>query len=125
MNSSTLRIRGTDQRNNSDQKRIIKGHWSDWAILVACYVGGSKGLRSGGEGGGWHLERFLWGGMADMPCLESSANTISVEGGLRPKGIGSHGLLIASFTALSTTSSACIHPQPKENVKLIEKFHAW
>lgn len=42
-----------------------------------------------------------------MPCFESSVSTESVEGGLRPMGRGSHGLLIASFTALSITSSAC------------------
>lgn len=51
------------------------------------------------------LEPFLQG----MPCLESSDITLSIEGGLRPKGNGSHGLLIASFTTLSTTSSACKH----------------
>jgi hypothetical protein len=44
-----------------------------------------------------------------MHCLESSSNTLSIEGGLRPIGKGSHGLFIASFTALSTTSSACIN----------------
>lgn len=54
-------------------------------------------------------ERLLPRGMPEMPCLESSANTLSMEGGLSPKGNGSHGLLIASFTTLSTTSSACMH----------------
>lgn len=52
------------------------------------------------------LEPLIWG-MLQMPCLVSSASTPSVEGGLRPRGRGSHGLLIASFTILSTTSSAC------------------
>lgn len=41
-----------------------------------------------------------------MPCLESSARTLSVEGGLRPMGNGSQGLLITSFTTLLITSSA-------------------
>lgn len=40
-----------------------------------------------------------------MPCLESSEMTLSVDGGLRPKGKGNHGLFIASFTTLSMTSS--------------------
>lgn len=53
-----------------------------------------------------------------MPCLDSSSSTPSVEGGLRPKGSGSHGLLIASFTTLSTTSSACKRQIAKEI-----KFH--
>lgn len=55
------------------------------------------------------LEPLIWGGTLQIPCLESSANTLSVDGGLRPKGKGSHGLLIASFTTLSITSSACIN----------------
>lgn len=45
--------------------------------------------------------------MVEMPCFESSVSTESAEGGLRPMGRGSHGLLIASFTTLSITSSAC------------------
>lgn len=66
--------------------------------------GGVIGTRQQGFGAEEPLR-----GMLDMPCLESSANTLSVEGALSPKGNGSHGLLIASFTTLSTTSSACMH----------------
>jgi len=68
--------------------------------------GGVNGTRQQGFGA---EEPLLPRGMLDMPCLESSANTLSVEGALSPKGNGSHGLLIASFTTLSTTSSACMH----------------
>jgi len=60
-------------------------------------------------------EPLLPRGMLDMPCLESSANTLSVQGALSPKGNGSHGLLIASFTTLSTTSSACMHACMEEH----------
>lgn len=48
-----------------------------------------------------------------MPCLESSVSTLSVDGGLRPNGRGNHGLVIASFTTLSITSSACIRTRSK------------
>ena len=44
-----------------------------------------------------------------MPCLESSDSTLSVEGGFSPKGNGNHGLLIASLTTLSISSSAYIN----------------
>lgn len=56
-----------------------------------------------------------------MPCLESSSNTLSIEGGLRPIGKGSHGLFIASFTALSTTSSACINEYNTFQILLEQK----
>lgn len=49
---------------------------------------------------------LLRGGTVEMPCLVSSFRTLSVEGGFSPKGRGSHGLLIASFTTLSISSSA-------------------
>lgn len=52
-------------------------------------------------------EPLIGGGTVEMPCLESSLRTLSVEGGFSPKGSGSHGLFIASFTTLSITSSAC------------------
>lgn len=55
------------------------------------------------------LEPLMWEGTVEMPCLESSDSTLSVEGGFNPKGNGNHGLLIASFTTLSISSSACIN----------------
>jgi len=47
----------------------------------------------------------MGGGTVEIPWRQSSAKTLSVEGGFRPMGSGNHGLLIASFTILSTTSS--------------------
>lgn len=69
---------------------------------------GHWGLDSGSG-----LARLEQGGILEIPCLESSDSTQSIEGGLRPKGIGSHGLSIASFTALSITSSACTYATHK------------
>lgn len=88
----------------------------EWPMPANHGHSGTQWGLGGTRQRGLDLEPLLWllllpKGMLllEMPCLESSANTLSVEGGLSPKGNGSHGLLIASFTTLSTTSSACMH----------------
>lgn len=101
-------------------RRVHTVHRGHWCMSGPCQPTMAIVGPSGGWGGtrqrGLDLEPLLLllllpKGMLllEMPCLESSANTLSVEGGLSPKGNGSHGLLIASFTTLSTTSSACMH----------------
>lgn len=61
------------------------------------------------------------GGIVEIPCLESSVRTVSVDGGLRPSGKGNHGLLIASFTTLSITSSPCkIHQQLRHHSRTVQ-----
>lgn len=67
---------------------------------------------------------LMWGGTVEMPCLESSARTLSVEGGFRPNGNGSHGLFIASFTILSITSSSC-HSNMPELVIQVQIIQVW
>lgn len=66
---------------------------------------------------------LTWGGMLGMPCLESSARTQSMEGGLSPRGKGNHGLLIASFTMLSITSSSCNTKTSQSFAPLKGKFN--
>lgn len=67
-------------------------------------------------------ESLICEGMVEIPCLESSSRTLSVEGAFRPKGSGNHGLVIASFTTLSITSSACTTTNKKKIKKIIIFF---
>lgn len=61
--------------------------------------------------------------MVEIPCLESSFRTLSVDGGFSPNGNGNHGLLIASFTTLSITSSACTTHTNKINQFFCIDYH--
>jgi hypothetical protein len=49
------------------------------------------------------------GGILGMPCLCSSDMTLSRDGGLRPRGRGSHGFTKTSPMAASMLSLDCIH----------------
>ena len=108
--------------------------WKWHFICAYTYINGSTILRLASDSplGGTHSRTYIgslspcqrfWkplmrgGGTVEIPCLDSSARTLSVEGGLRPMGSGNHGLLIASVTTLSITSSPCHHIISMELIK--------
>ena len=71
----------------------------------------------------WVLEGFLLGvheaqegGTFGIPCRWSSTITLSVAGGFRPRGSGSHGFVKTSPIAASTLSFVCNSKQQTKQI---------